>query len=164
MYVFLLSAHSVNSISLWYELLAEKVSMLLSTIDIHYLGCQLPAWLPLSKWRADLLSDSQRIKYTLETFTKGVPDARMYLNTLQETRKNYICYLNRVSILFIYFFWFFAAIRFSDTKIVVCCRHGFHKRVLFQWLKLLVLAWQCPCWCSWSWSATILWPATSNVY
>lgn len=36
--------------------------------------------------KADLLSDSQRIKYTIETFTKGVPDARTYLNTLQEIR------------------------------------------------------------------------------
>jgi hypothetical protein len=36
--------------------------------------------------RAGLLSDSQRIKYTVETFTKGIPDARTYLNTLQEIR------------------------------------------------------------------------------
>ncbi|XP_006646835.1 probable ATP synthase 24 kDa subunit, mitochondrial [Oryza brachyantha] len=37
--------------------------------------------------KADLLSDSERIKYTIETFTKGIPDARTYLNTLQEIRK-----------------------------------------------------------------------------
>ncbi|XP_066321032.1 probable ATP synthase 24 kDa subunit, mitochondrial [Miscanthus floridulus] len=36
--------------------------------------------------KADLLSDSQRIKYTIETFTKGIPDARTYLNTLQQIR------------------------------------------------------------------------------
>ncbi|KAL5670661.1 hypothetical protein ACJX0J_022882, partial [Zea mays] len=36
--------------------------------------------------KADLLSDSQRIKYTIETFTKGIPDARTYLNTLQQLR------------------------------------------------------------------------------
>jgi hypothetical protein len=46
--------------------------------------------LPLSKCRAGLLSDSQRIKYTIETFTKGIPDARTYLNTLQEIRKKYV--------------------------------------------------------------------------
>ncbi|KAM0848325.1 hypothetical protein ACQ4PT_054458 [Festuca glaucescens] len=37
--------------------------------------------------KAGLLSDSQRIKYTIETFTKDIPDARTYLNTLQEIRK-----------------------------------------------------------------------------
>lgn len=37
--------------------------------------------------KADLLSDSQRIKYTIETFTKGIPDARTYLDTLQQLRK-----------------------------------------------------------------------------
>ncbi|KAG8058037.1 hypothetical protein GUJ93_ZPchr0002g24826 [Zizania palustris] len=36
--------------------------------------------------KAGLLSDSERIKYTIETFTKGIPDARTYLNTLQEIR------------------------------------------------------------------------------
>ncbi|BAF07704.1 probable ATP synthase 24 kDa subunit, mitochondrial [Oryza sativa Japonica Group] len=36
--------------------------------------------------KADLLSDSERIKYTIDTFTKGIPDARTYLNTLQEIR------------------------------------------------------------------------------
>ncbi|WVZ78004.1 hypothetical protein U9M48_025785 [Paspalum notatum var. saurae] len=36
--------------------------------------------------KADFLSDSQRIKYTIETFTKGIPDARTYLNTLQQIR------------------------------------------------------------------------------
>ncbi|GJM90121.1 hypothetical protein PR202_ga06370 [Eleusine coracana subsp. coracana] len=41
---------------------------------------------PAAVSRADLLSDSQRIKYTIETFTKGIPDARTYLNTLQEIR------------------------------------------------------------------------------
>ncbi|AQK60913.1 putative ATP synthase 24 kDa subunit mitochondrial [Zea mays] len=40
--------------------------------------------------KADLLSDSQRIKYTIETFTKGIPDARTYLNTLQQLRIKYI--------------------------------------------------------------------------
>ncbi|TVU33524.1 hypothetical protein EJB05_25347 [Eragrostis curvula] len=36
--------------------------------------------------KAGLLSDSQRIKYTIDTFTSGIPDARTYLNTLQELR------------------------------------------------------------------------------
>ncbi|PWZ36893.1 putative ATP synthase subunit, mitochondrial [Zea mays] len=36
--------------------------------------------------KADLVSDSQRIKYTIETFTKGIHDARTYLNTLQQLR------------------------------------------------------------------------------
>jgi len=36
--------------------------------------------------KAGLFSDSQRIKYTIETFTNGIPDARTYLNTLQEIR------------------------------------------------------------------------------
>jgi hypothetical protein len=49
--------------------------------------------LPLSKCRAGLLSESQRIKYTIETFTKGIPDARTYLKTLEEIRKKYVCYL-----------------------------------------------------------------------
>jgi hypothetical protein len=42
--------------------------------------------------KADLLSDSERIKYTIDTFTKGIPDARTYLNTLQEIRIKYIYY------------------------------------------------------------------------
>ncbi|KAK3152076.1 hypothetical protein QOZ80_2BG0153970 [Eleusine coracana subsp. coracana] len=36
--------------------------------------------------KADLLSQSQKIKYTIETFTNGIPDVRTYLTTLQEIR------------------------------------------------------------------------------
>ncbi|XP_010927351.2 probable ATP synthase 24 kDa subunit, mitochondrial [Elaeis guineensis] len=36
--------------------------------------------------KADLFSESQRIKYTIEQQTKGIPDARTYLLTLQEIR------------------------------------------------------------------------------
>lgn len=37
--------------------------------------------------KADLFSESQRIKYTIETRTQGVQDARTYLLTLQEIRE-----------------------------------------------------------------------------
>ncbi|XP_073107631.1 probable ATP synthase 24 kDa subunit, mitochondrial [Elaeis guineensis] len=36
--------------------------------------------------KADLFSESQRIKYTIEQQTQGIPDARTYLLTLQEIR------------------------------------------------------------------------------
>ncbi|XP_052189413.1 probable ATP synthase 24 kDa subunit, mitochondrial [Diospyros lotus] len=36
--------------------------------------------------KADLFSESQRIKYTIQTRTQGVPDARTYLLTLKEIR------------------------------------------------------------------------------
>ncbi|OAY69356.1 putative ATP synthase 24 kDa subunit, mitochondrial [Ananas comosus] len=36
--------------------------------------------------KADLYSDSQRIKYTIEQRTQGIPDARTYFLTLQEIR------------------------------------------------------------------------------
>jgi len=36
--------------------------------------------------KADLFSESQRIKYTIETRTQGIPDARTYLLTLREIR------------------------------------------------------------------------------
>ncbi|EEF30198.1 probable ATP synthase 24 kDa subunit, mitochondrial [Ricinus communis] len=36
--------------------------------------------------KADLFSESQRIKYTIETRTKDIPDARTYLLTLREIR------------------------------------------------------------------------------
>ncbi|CAM8996993.1 unnamed protein product [Rhodiola kirilowii] len=36
--------------------------------------------------KAGLFSESQRIKYTIETSTAGVPDARTYLSTLKEIR------------------------------------------------------------------------------
>ncbi|KAL2519854.1 putative ATP synthase 24 kDa subunit [Forsythia ovata] len=36
--------------------------------------------------KADLFSESQRIKYTIETRTQGIPDARTYLLTLKEIR------------------------------------------------------------------------------
>ncbi|XP_021895519.1 probable ATP synthase 24 kDa subunit, mitochondrial [Carica papaya] len=36
--------------------------------------------------KADLFSESQRIQYTIQTRTKGIPDARTYLLTLQEIR------------------------------------------------------------------------------
>ncbi|KAJ9170284.1 hypothetical protein P3X46_018404 [Hevea brasiliensis] len=36
--------------------------------------------------KADLFSESQRIKYTIETRTKDIPDARTYLLTLKEIR------------------------------------------------------------------------------
>jgi hypothetical protein len=51
-----------------------------------------PDYDTITKCRAGLLSDSQRIKYTIDTFTKGIPDARTYLNTLQEIRIKYILY------------------------------------------------------------------------
>ncbi|THU48926.1 hypothetical protein C4D60_Mb06t04150 [Musa balbisiana] len=35
---------------------------------------------------ANLFSESQRIKYTIEQHTQGIPDARTYLLTLQEIR------------------------------------------------------------------------------
>lgn len=37
--------------------------------------------------KADLFSESQRIKYTIETRTQGIQDARTYLLTLQEIRE-----------------------------------------------------------------------------
>lgn len=37
--------------------------------------------------KADLFSESQRIKYTIETRTHGIQDARTYLLTLQEIRE-----------------------------------------------------------------------------
>lgn len=40
--------------------------------------------------RADLFSESQRIKYTIEQQTQGIPDARTYLLMLQEIRIKYI--------------------------------------------------------------------------
>ncbi|CAL9117608.1 unnamed protein product [Musa textilis] len=36
--------------------------------------------------KANLFSESQRIKYTIEQQTQGIPDARTYLLTLQEIR------------------------------------------------------------------------------
>ncbi|GFY87160.1 similar to MALE GAMETOPHYTE DEFECTIVE 1 [Actinidia rufa] len=36
--------------------------------------------------RADLFSESQRIQYTIQTRTQGIPDARTYLLTLKEIR------------------------------------------------------------------------------
>lgn len=66
--------------------------LLLFCVYIHSSCCYWSARLIillLSKCRADLLSDSQRIKYTIETFTKGIPDARTYLNTLQQLRIKY---------------------------------------------------------------------------
>ncbi|KAJ0984791.1 hypothetical protein J5N97_003147 [Dioscorea zingiberensis] len=36
--------------------------------------------------KADLFSESQRIKYTIQQRTQGIPDARTYLLTLQEIR------------------------------------------------------------------------------
>uniref|UniRef100_A0A2P2KNF8 Putative ATP synthase 24 kDa protein n=1 Tax=Rhizophora mucronata TaxID=61149 RepID=A0A2P2KNF8_RHIMU len=36
--------------------------------------------------KADLFSESQRIKYTIDTRTKDIPDARAYLTTLREIR------------------------------------------------------------------------------
>ncbi|GMH06650.1 hypothetical protein Nepgr_008490 [Nepenthes gracilis] len=36
--------------------------------------------------KADLFSESQRIQYTIQTRTQGIPDARTYLLTLQEIR------------------------------------------------------------------------------
>ncbi|KAJ4715526.1 MALE GAMETOPHYTE DEFECTIVE 1 [Melia azedarach] len=37
--------------------------------------------------KADLFSESQRIQYTIETRTAGIPDARTYLLTLKEIRE-----------------------------------------------------------------------------
>uniref|UniRef100_A0A2P2KNF9 Uncharacterized protein n=1 Tax=Rhizophora mucronata TaxID=61149 RepID=A0A2P2KNF9_RHIMU len=39
--------------------------------------------------KADLFSESQRIKYTIDTRTKDIPDARAYLTTLREIRIKY---------------------------------------------------------------------------
>ncbi|CAN6237106.1 unnamed protein product [Urochloa humidicola] len=36
--------------------------------------------------KAGLLSDTQKMKHTIHTFTRGIPDARTYMNTLQEIR------------------------------------------------------------------------------
>lgn len=45
--------------------------------------------------RADLFSESQRIKYTIQQRTQDIPDARTYLLTLQEIRVKYVvCFLN----------------------------------------------------------------------
>ncbi|KAL5990455.1 hypothetical protein ACLOJK_011357, partial [Asimina triloba] len=38
--------------------------------------------------KADLFSESQRVQYTIQTRTQGIPDARTYLLTLQEIRIN----------------------------------------------------------------------------
>ncbi|CAM8904902.1 unnamed protein product [Rhodiola kirilowii] len=40
----------------------------------------------MAREKADLFSESQRIKYTIETRTQGIPDARTYLLTLKEIR------------------------------------------------------------------------------
>ncbi|CAM8907610.1 unnamed protein product [Rhodiola kirilowii] len=40
----------------------------------------------MAREKADLFSESQRIKYTIETKTHGIPDARTYLLTLNEIR------------------------------------------------------------------------------
>lgn len=45
--------------------------------------------LNLPMCRADLFSESQRIAYTIETRTAGIPDARTYLLTLKEIRERY---------------------------------------------------------------------------
>lgn len=42
--------------------------------------------------RADLFSESQRIKYTIESKTKDIPDARTYLLTLKEIRIKYVSF------------------------------------------------------------------------
>uniref|UniRef100_A0A7N0T9Z5 ATP synthase 24 kDa subunit, mitochondrial n=1 Tax=Kalanchoe fedtschenkoi TaxID=63787 RepID=A0A7N0T9Z5_KALFE len=40
----------------------------------------------MAREKANLFSESQRIKYTIETRTQGIPDARTYLLTLKEIR------------------------------------------------------------------------------
>ena len=40
--------------------------------------------------RADLFSESQRVKYTIQLRTQDIPDARTYLLTLQEIRAKYV--------------------------------------------------------------------------
>ncbi|KAA3475590.1 putative ATP synthase 24 kDa subunit, mitochondrial [Gossypium australe] len=40
--------------------------------------------------KAGLFSESQRIKYTIETRTQGIPDVRTYLLTLKEIRSKYV--------------------------------------------------------------------------
>lgn len=43
-----------------------------------------------SSCRADLFSESQRIKYTIETRTQDIPDARSYLLALKDIRVKYV--------------------------------------------------------------------------
>jgi hypothetical protein len=43
--------------------------------------------------RAGLLSESQRIQYTIEEETKDIPDARTYFLQLQEIRIKYLFFL-----------------------------------------------------------------------
>lgn len=44
----------------------------------------------LSTCRADLFSESQRIKFTIESRTQGIPDARSYLLALKDIRVKYV--------------------------------------------------------------------------
>ncbi|CAL9761101.1 unnamed protein product [Musa acuminata subsp. burmannicoides] len=68
--------------SLFNKILTCRITLKLCLEPNHlFIKC---TW--LSFWMADLFSESQWIKYTIEQQTQGIPDARTYLLTLQEIR------------------------------------------------------------------------------
>lgn len=103
-YVFLVDACNINAVYLSImesmglcKKLREELCLpqAYGTSSQLYILCYVEIYYYFSfHCRADLFSESQRIQYTIQTRTQGIPDARTYLLTLKEIRIKYVsfCY------------------------------------------------------------------------